>query len=84
MVEEVIAKLPGKPLSHGLISLPVPLTEITVVSGERLITGIGELDRVLGGGVLRGSVNLIGHNAGRVIHGTKYDLPVSNKVHDVL
>ena len=64
MVEEVIAKLPGKPLSRGLISLPVPLTEITEVSGERLVTGIGELDRVLGGGILKGSVNLIGGEPG--------------------
>ncbi len=64
MVEEVIVKLPGKPSSRGLLSLPVPLTEIPEVSGERLITSIEELDRVLGGGVLKGSVNLVGGEPG--------------------
>lgn len=64
MVEEVVVKLNGKPLSKGLISHPVPLTEIPDISGERLKTGIEELDRVLGGGVLKGSVNLIGGEPG--------------------
>ncbi len=64
MVEEVVVKLPGKPLSNALISHPVPLTEIPEISGERLNTGIEELDRVFGGGVLRGSVNLIGGEPG--------------------
>jgi len=33
-------------------------------SGERILTGIGELDRVLGGGVVRGSLILIGGDPG--------------------
>ncbi|MEN8209832.1 MAG: ATPase domain-containing protein, partial [Candidatus Fermentibacteria bacterium] len=64
MVEEVVVKLPGKPHSGGTISLPVPITEIPEISGERLVTGIEELDRVLGGGVLKGSVNLVGGEPG--------------------
>ncbi|MCK4807790.1 MAG: DNA repair protein RadA, partial [Candidatus Aegiribacteria sp.] len=64
MLEEVVVKIPGKPLPRGLISHPVPLTEIPEVTGERLKTGIEEFDRVLGGGILKGSVNLIGGEPG--------------------
>ncbi len=45
-------------------SRPIPLGEVSVESGERIVTGIGELDRVLGGGVVRGSVILIGGDPG--------------------
>src|SRR5262250_1081811 len=44
--------------------LPLPLTEIARSSEERLLTGIGELDRVLGGGLVRGSLVLIGGDPG--------------------
>jgi len=50
----------GVPVS----SPPVPLNSITHESGERLPSGIEELDRVMGGGVLKGSVNLIGGEPG--------------------
>jgi len=43
---------------------PVPIGDITVTSGERITTGIGELDRVLGGGVVPGSLVLIGGDPG--------------------
>jgi DNA repair protein RadA/Sms len=43
---------------------PIPLDDVSVEAGERIITGIGELDRVLGGGVVRGSVVLIGGDPG--------------------
>src|SRR5438445_490693 len=42
----------------------VPLGAISVEKGDRLPTGIGELDRVLGGGVVRGSLILIGGDPG--------------------
>jgi len=42
----------------------VPLGAISVEQGDRLPTGIGELDRVLGGGVVRGSLILIGGDPG--------------------
>ncbi|MFQ5829181.1 MAG: DNA repair protein RadA [Candidatus Methylomirabilia bacterium] len=41
-----------------------PLGEIRVEGGERTPTGIGELDRILGGGVIRGSLVLIGGDPG--------------------
>ena len=44
--------------------LPLPLTEIARSSEERLLTGIGEFDRVLGGGLVRGSLVLIGGDPG--------------------
>jgi DNA repair protein RadA/Sms len=43
---------------------PVLIGDIAVTSGERITTGIGELDRVLGGGVVPGSLVLIGGDPG--------------------
>ena len=39
---------------------PVPLREVKAPRADRLLTGIAELDRVLGGGVVPGSVVLLG------------------------
>jgi len=38
---------------------PVPITEVARNAAERLATGVGELDRVLGGGLVPGSVTLL-------------------------
>lgn len=43
---------------------PIHLSTITRHNEERLQTGIGELDRVLGGGVVNGSLVLIGGDPG--------------------
>ena len=43
---------------------PIPITEVETVERPRIETGLGELDRVLGGGLVIGSVNLIGGDPG--------------------
>jgi DNA repair protein RadA/Sms len=43
---------------------PVPLDEVPPSAEERLATGIGELDRVLGGGIVPGSLVLLGGDPG--------------------
>lgn len=43
---------------------PKSLSEITLDSGSRIKTGIEELDRVLGGGIVEGSLVLIGGDPG--------------------
>jgi len=48
----------------AVTSRPIPLGEVSLASGERVVTGFGELDRVLGGGVVRGSLVLIGGDPG--------------------
>ena len=43
---------------------PVHLMEISTGKEERIPTGIGELDRVLGGGIVPGSLTLVGGDPG--------------------
>src|SRR5207249_10004900 len=43
---------------------PIPLDAVPPDAEERLSTGIGEFDRVLGGGVVRGSLVLLGGDPG--------------------
>src|SRR5918998_4568368 len=50
--------------SPGRALKPVPLGEVEAPKVARLRTGIGELDRVLGGGVVPGSLVLLGGSPG--------------------
>lgn len=43
---------------------PVSLSDVEVSEDQRIKTGIGELDRILGGGIVAGSVILIGGDPG--------------------
>ncbi len=43
---------------------PVKISEIKVTHDERIDTGIKELNRVLGGGIVRGSLTLVGGDPG--------------------
>ena len=45
-------------------SAPLTITEIQPVQENRMMTGIGEFDRVLGGGMVKGSLILIGGEPG--------------------
>lgn len=73
MVEEPAAKLgasqkmPGRSLqgsNRGRESAPLLLSEISADEQERMETGFGELDRVLGGGIVPGSLVLVGGDPG--------------------
>lgn len=46
------------------INAPTSLNEVSLSEDERVGTGIGELDRVLGGGVVPGSLTLVGGDPG--------------------
>lgn len=48
----------------GPSSRPVPIAQVDPLAAQRRATGIGELDRVLGGGLVAGSVTLIGGEPG--------------------
>lgn len=43
---------------------PCMLSEITIREENKILTGIGELDRVLGGGIVQGSLTLVGGDPG--------------------
>lgn len=48
----------------GAAAKPVPLKAVEAAGVDRLATGIGELDRVLGGGIVPGSLVLLGGSPG--------------------
>ena len=68
MIEEIVAPSPaaGASKSRGLggVSTPRRLTDITGDAEERLHVSIGEFARVLGGGIVPGSIVLIGGDPG--------------------
>ena len=45
-------------------SKPVEIATITMNEEDRILTGIAELDRVLGGGIMQGSLTLVGGDPG--------------------
>jgi DNA repair protein RadA/Sms len=69
MVEEIER---AKPVTRGvfvhsaddIISKPVPITTVTTTQEPRIQTNISEFNRVLGGGIVKGSLVLIGGDPG--------------------
>jgi DNA repair protein RadA/Sms len=59
MIEEKTVTVKRESSSHA-----VPLRLVTDTGAERTSTGIGELDRVLGGGIVAGSAVLLGGDPG--------------------
>ena len=70
LVEELVIASPGAGPAGSAIGAtntdtpPVRLSEVDGWDGHPRPTGIGELDRVLGGGLVRGSVTLVGGEPG--------------------
>ncbi len=63
MTEELTGS-PGIHKPFFAASKPIPITEVADIGEQRIITGIVELDRVLGGGIVPGSLILIGGDPG--------------------
>ena len=64
LVEEPVSVSAGgkekKQVLSGVQSAPAVLNEISMEEERRTETGMGELDRVLGGGIVTGSLTLVG------------------------
>lgn len=64
-VEEAVPRVAAQPgQSKGVPVAVTPLATVSVSPEHRVPTGIGEFDRVLGGGLVTGSVVLIGGEPG--------------------
>lgn len=68
-VEETVGKVSrggslGVSADRSRRAAPTVLSEVAVREEDRLFTGIGELDRVLGGGIVEGSLTLVGGDPG--------------------
>ena len=67
LVEEIVTDPRARTAAKGRPSgaaAPYPLTAVRTQGSLRRSTGIGELDRVLGGGIVQGSVILVGGDPG--------------------
>ncbi|MGZ3594934.1 MAG: DNA repair protein RadA [Syntrophales bacterium] len=62
--EEIRAVDPANPAGIQFNEAPWPIDEIVADEKERVTTGIAEMDRVLGGGIVNGSVTLVGGDPG--------------------
>src|SRR4029079_5377277 len=60
---EVVAARP-RPAVAPSDATPLPIADVATSEAPRRATGIGELDRVLGGGVTLGSTTLLGGEPG--------------------
>ncbi len=62
--EALVTSTKHTPALHVNRARPQPLSEVDVTDYSRITCGIRELDRVLGGGVVRGSLVLVGGDPG--------------------
>lgn len=69
-VEETVSKTPhmggasASTVRRSSSLAPSTLADISISEESRIVTGIGELDRVLGGGIVQGSLTLVGGDPG--------------------
>jgi DNA repair protein RadA/Sms len=59
-VEEKVSSTSSGTVKKGDIPKPTSISDISMHEDERMTTGIAELDRVLGGGIMNGSLTLVG------------------------
>ena len=62
--ERQLQPLSSKSRNNFESSAPLTITQIQPIQENRMMTGIGEFDRVLGGGMVQGSLILIGGEPG--------------------
>ncbi len=63
-IEEPVNKPPAAGISGPGDESPRPVTEVPVIDEERLSTGFREVDRILGGGLVPGTLVLVGGDPG--------------------
>jgi DNA repair protein RadA/Sms len=64
MVEELVEPPSSGRATSLTIATPTPLADVSLEETVRIPTGLGELDRVLGGGLVPGSVTLVSGEPG--------------------
>ncbi|HZK49429.1 MAG TPA: DNA repair protein RadA, partial [Thermoleophilia bacterium] len=64
LVEEVVHARPSNGGGHASAPTPLRLDSVSTDAEERIFTGIDEFDRVLGGGLVPGSLVLVGGEPG--------------------
>ena len=64
LAETPVSVVSGKPRSAGELPQSLPLSSVDPIEGGRIKSGIAELDRVLGGGIMKRSAILVGGEPG--------------------
>lgn len=64
LVEEVVDTKKSIVSSNKSTNAPIKLKDIKILEEDRTSTGMNELDRVLGGGIVKGSLILVGGDPG--------------------
>jgi len=66
LIEEIVSRAPkrGGRANHAVVGAVVRISDVEAVAERRIPTSIPELDRVLGGGIVPGSVVLVGGDPG--------------------
>jgi len=64
LVEEIVARATSATAGPGSAAVPVPIAEVDAAAWVPSATHVGELDRVLQGGLVPGSVSVLGGEPG--------------------